>query len=202
MSEFKPEIKTTDDLLVLLSQSGIKLRAEGMKLRYHGPKGAMTRELQRELALRKEEILELLGEGKTLTIRAVPGDRTSPLSFSQERLWFLDQLTPGNIAYNVHGSLGLRGALNKAALERSLQEILRRHEVLRTCFPSKEGGPQQAILPAPSPLLRTMDLSSLSGEEKSRQAAALAREEAETPFDLAAGPLFRVALLCLGPEDH
>ncbi|MFL5539051.1 MAG: condensation domain-containing protein, partial [Longimicrobiaceae bacterium] len=135
---------------------------------------------------------------------AIParGDGPAPLSFSQQRLWFLDRMEPGNAFYNLPSAVRLRGALDEAALERSLSEIVRRHEALRTTFTEADGSPVQVIAPFGAFALPVEELSGLS--EADREAAARRRvgEEAARPFDLSAGPLFRAALLRLGEEDH
>ncbi|HEU4560714.1 MAG TPA: amino acid adenylation domain-containing protein, partial [Longimicrobium sp.] len=125
-----------------------------------------------------------------------------PLSFAQERLWFIDRLEPGSAVYNISVAWRLGGALDVAALERSLGEIVRRHETLRTVFAEVDSSPVQVIAPFVSFSLPAEDLSARG--EGDREAAVRRRvgEEAQRPFDLSAGPLFRAALLRLGAEDH
>ncbi|MDB4951182.1 MAG: tycC3, partial [Gemmatimonadetes bacterium] len=125
-----------------------------------------------------------------------------PLSFAQERLWFLDRLQPGGSAYNLPAALRLRGPLDERALERSLAELVRRHESLRTTFGSEGGEPVQVIHPPREWVLVVEDLSTLPAGEREREAGRHARVEAERPFDLAAGPLFRARLLRLGDGEH
>ena len=125
-----------------------------------------------------------------------------PLSFAQQRLWFLDQLVPDNIAYNVAGALRFGGGLNVAALEQSISEVTRRHEAFRTTFPDVGGNPIQVIAPFRHLALPLVDLSSLADEDREAQAVRLASAEAQRPFDLQSGPLLRVKLLRLGVEDH
>ena len=136
------------------------------------------------------------------TAPLVPRPRTGelPLSFAQERLWFLDRLQPGSAAYNIAGAVRLAGRLSVAALAAALAAIVERHEALRTTFRAGTGGPVQAIAPAaaaalPLPLV---DLAGLPSSEPSR----LASEEAARPFDLASGPLLRATLLRLAAEEH
>jgi amino acid adenylation domain-containing protein len=126
-----------------------------------------------------------------------------PLSFAQQRLWFLDQLEPGSSAYNVPAALRIRGALHVAALERALGDILARHESLRTTFhPAVDRDPVQVIAP-PAPFrLPSDDLSALPAAEREAEARRRASEEVARPFDLARGPLFRARLLRLSPEDR
>ena len=123
-----------------------------------------------------------------------------PTTFAQQRLWFLEQLQPGSISYLVPWSLRISGKLNLPALEQSLNEIVRRHEVLRTTFSWKDGMPVQVIAGALSIPLPVLDLSFLEGPET--QAENLAREEARKPLDLEKGPLVRAKLLRLAPEEH
>ncbi|HEX9935555.1 MAG TPA: amino acid adenylation domain-containing protein, partial [Longimicrobium sp.] len=134
----------------------------------------------------------------------VPAGRTGalPLSFAQERLWFIDRLEPGSAAYNLSVAWRLGGALDEAALERALGEIVRRHEALRTVFGEVDGSPVQIVAPFGGFALPVEDLSGLSEAERGAAARRRAGEEAVLPFDLAAGPLFRAALLRLGEEDH
>jgi hypothetical protein len=134
-------------------------------------------------------------------LRPVPRDGPLPLSFAQQRLWFLDQLEPGSAAYNCPAAVRLEGRLNREALRESLREIVRRHEVLRTSFPTIAGRPVQQIEPATDLMLPVIDVS---GSETDREAEVerLAREEAVRPFDLSRGPLVRVTLLRLKEEEH
>jgi amino acid adenylation domain-containing protein len=127
---------------------------------------------------------------------------TAPLSFAQQRLWFLDQLKPGIAAYNLPLARRLRGALDVAALEKSVTEVLRRHDALRTVFPVRDGQPVQAINPPRPVALPPVDLSGLPEAERQTAASRLALMEAATPFDLSQGPLFRARLLRLSAEDH
>ena len=128
--------------------------------------------------------------------------RTAPLSFGQQRLWFLDQYEPNNILYNIADAIRLHGALNVAALEQSLSEILRRHEALRTTFSIVDDRPVQVINKAADFSLTVFDLRKTSSETREATAAQLAAEEASTPFNLAEGPLLRVKLLRFATDDH
>ena len=125
-----------------------------------------------------------------------------PLSFAQQRLWFLEQFEPGNYAYNMPGAMRLTGRLDAAALERSFNEIVRRHEALRTTFKLKNGEPVQVVSPALTLTLDVQDLSTKAESEREAIAFDLASREAVRPFDLARGPLIRVNLLRLAEEDH
>ncbi|HYR09198.1 MAG TPA: amino acid adenylation domain-containing protein, partial [Longimicrobium sp.] len=125
-----------------------------------------------------------------------------PLSFAQERLWFLDQLQQGSAFYNVPATLRLSGVLDAAALERALGEVVRRHEVLRSTLRERSGAAVQVIAPFSGFVLPVEDLSSLDADERQLEAVRRAADEAVRPFDLAAGPLFRAALLRLADDEH
>lgn len=125
-----------------------------------------------------------------------------PLSFAQQRLWFLDQLTPGLTNYNVPVSMRLTGVLNVAALERSLNAIVQRHEVLRTTFKASDGSPLQVINPAMILSLPLVDLGAVPPAEREAEALRLAQVDAVQPFDLAHGPVIRTTLLRLSETDH
>jgi len=127
---------------------------------------------------------------------------SAPLSFAQERLWFLDQMEPGSPAYNRPADFRLAGRLNAQALELSLSEIVGRHEALRTRIVVERGKPIQVISPARALTLSSVDLREHPVPEREIRAQELATEEAQRPFDLTQGPLIRSTLLRLGEEDH
>jgi amino acid adenylation domain-containing protein len=186
----------------------VELWAEGGKLRYSAPPGVVSPELRAELARHKPELLALLQEANDC-IRinhsshpSRPDTGRFPLSFLQERLWFIDQLSP-NPAYNCYRALRVEGPLNPQALEDTLNEIVRRHEILRTNFPSIDGQPWQ-VVNSPSRLSVTIfDLrgNKLKPKHES-EALRLITEEVERPFDLIRGPLFRASLFRLAEEEH
>ncbi|MEW5929830.1 MAG: amino acid adenylation domain-containing protein, partial [Gemmatimonadota bacterium] len=130
------------------------------------------------------------------------GGGPAPLSFAQQRLWFIHRLEPESPAYNMPFPLRLRGRLDAAALRRALAEIVRRHETLRTTFVAEEGEPVQRVRPAGPVRLPLADLSGLPPERAEAEALRLAREEALRPFDLERGPLLRAALLRLDGAEH
>lgn len=141
-------------------------------------------------------------------IRRAVQDRDSlfgigvPASFAQQRLWFLDQLEPGNPAYHIAMAMAIAGPLNVAILARSLGEILQRHEALRATFRPVDGQPVQVITPTLPISLLVADLRDLPAEEQAAEVKRLIAEEAKRPFDLATGPLFRATLLKLRTGDQ
>ncbi len=131
-------------------------------------------------------------------------DRSAPLpaSFAQQRLWFLDQLEPNQATYNLPVAVRLRGELNHDALARAFDEMARRHESLRTTFRAVDGRPIQVIAPELKIDLPIDDLTHLPGGEREAEALRRLKNEARRPFDLAQGPLVRVALAKLGDAEH
>ncbi|HEV7515064.1 MAG TPA: amino acid adenylation domain-containing protein, partial [Thermoanaerobaculia bacterium] len=135
-------------------------------------------------------------------LRPAPRDRPLPLSFAQQRLWFLAQLVPESPFYNMPAALHLTGPLDVSALARSCNEIVRRHEALRTTFPAVQGVAAQVVAPALAIPLPVVDLRRLGGESRTQEADRIALAEARTPFDLTRGPLLRALLLRTGEQEH
>ena len=124
-----------------------------------------------------------------------------PLSSAQQRLWILDQIDPGNSVYNVTSLMRFQGLLDVDALERTLSEIVRRHESLRTVFVKDEEGPRQHILPAGPIHMVHHDVSDLQGDAREQAAIALATADASASFDLANGPVIRGTLIRLAADE-
>jgi amino acid adenylation domain-containing protein len=135
-------------------------------------------------------------------VEKVPREGDLPLSFAQQRLWFMDQLEPGNAAYNISSAMRLTGEVSAELLAQIFAEVVRRHEVLRTTFAATDGRPVQVIAPELRPDLRRIDLSGLPEPEREPAALRLAVEEARRPFDLQHGPLLRLALVRLEREHQ
>ncbi|MCP4661294.1 MAG: amino acid adenylation domain-containing protein, partial [bacterium] len=132
----------------------------------------------------------------------VPRDGAVPLSFGQQRLWFLDQLEPGNPTYNLPMAVRLSGPLHRAAFEASIGAIVRRHEALRTSFRTAGGDPVQVIAPALAVGLPVVDLGALPAHRREPEIRRRYAEEAGRPFDLTRAPLLRLTLLGLDTEQH
>ena len=142
---------------------------------------------------------------RLLQISRADRDAPLPLSYAQERVWFLDQLAPGSIAYNFQFTVRWRGPLAPGALRRALLEVVRRHEVLRTSFPAAAGRPRQQIhaaWPAGRVALPVVDLSVFAGGEAERIAESWVRAAIRRGFDVTRVPLVRWLLLRLAPQDH
>ncbi len=149
------------------------------------------------------EEAQRVGEGlEAPTIGRASRDQEIPLSFAQQRLWFLDQLEPNSAFYNIPAAVRLTGELDEEALERTFGEIVRRHEVLRTRIGTIEGRPVQ-VISEPEPFkIEVEDISQKDEEEGEREAERIAVEESQKPFDLAAGPMIRVRLIRTGQQEH
>jgi len=160
------------------------------------------------LSLEKRALLELRLKEKLQKADTLPhpirheARSTAPLSFTQQRFWFLEQLEPVHPLYNEWTAVLLRGALDHAVLEQSLQELVRRHAALRTTFVARAGEPQQVIAPALAVPLHRIDLQMLPAPTRQAEAERLASAETQCPFDLARGPLFRVTLFQLAAQEH
>jgi amino acid adenylation domain-containing protein len=154
----------------------------------------VEKDLARKLTLEKHEALT--------KITPAPRDKELTLSFAQQRLWFLDQMDPGNPQYNIPGAIRLKGSGNIPVLEQSLNKIIERHETLRTIFTSSEDGKaSQKILPKLSIKLDRIDLSKLPEDKKEKETLSLANKEARKPFNLATGPLIRAQLVQLSQDE-
>jgi len=195
------------EFLAELRRSDVRCWAEGERLRVSAPAGALSEALQAEIARRKPEILAWLAEAASPETPSRPrlrrrDSRTAPLSFAQERVWFLQQLEPQSVAYNLQTRLDLPAPFDPASLERALGEVVRRHEILRTTFALEGGSPVQ-VVGDPAPVVPgLLDLSAIAGEDRQTAAAQARSREARRPFDLERGPLFRPFLLRLGPAEH
>ncbi|MEG4288204.1 amino acid adenylation domain-containing protein [Microcoleus sp. C2C3] len=132
----------------------------------------------------------------------VPRDEHLPLCFSQERLWFLYQLQSDRSIYNVSFAFRVQGLLNISALEHSLNEIIRRHEALRTTFLASKNKPVQVIAPSLNLTLPVVDLQELCEREQETQVLLLVKNEVQQPFDLEQGSLLRSSLVQLGKNEH
>ncbi|MEQ8997824.1 MAG: amino acid adenylation domain-containing protein [Coleofasciculus sp. B1-GNL1-01] len=134
--------------------------------------------------------------------KATTATNIHPLSFAQQRLWVIDQLEPGNPAYNISFAIRLEGSLKVTLLERSLNEIVRRHEILRTTFSIVNGQPVQIIAPSLRVILSVVDYQELPELERESEAQRVATQESQQPFDLTHGPLLRAKLVRLGQQKY
>jgi amino acid adenylation domain-containing protein len=196
------------EFLAYLRQLDIQVWLEGANLRCSAPEGALTPELRAAIAQRKSELLHWFQQAHASTYQAAPElkpisrDQALPLSFAQQRLWFLDQLVPENPFYNMPSAVRLSGSLHLRALEQAFAEMVQRHETLRTRFAKVDGQPTQMItptLPLPIPVI---DLQALTPSAQELAIQQIATEEAHCPFDLTISPLLRVKLLQLEATEY
>jgi len=190
------------ELLKQLRALGVQLNLEGDVLRLNAPKGALTPELQQQLKASKPEILTLLramqqngSNGGTAPIVRAERRELMPLSYAQQRLWFLNQMQPESGAYGLLYLFRIKGDLNEEALEQSLKRIVLRHEALRTNFVQREGSPFTVIRDGMNWRLEKQILNRNEGESLESAASRFALDVIDDPFQLETGPLFRAYLL-------
>ncbi|HEU4322800.1 MAG TPA: amino acid adenylation domain-containing protein [Roseiflexaceae bacterium] len=159
-------------------------------------RGPSIAELARELASQRAS------RATAPAPRRAPREGPQPLSFSQQRLWFLEQLQPGLPLHHIPVAVRLEGPLDLPALERSFTELVRRHDSLRTAVSAVDGQPRQVIAPSGTLPLTLTDLTVLGPELRESEARRLCDEEARRPFDLERGPLARALLLRIAEQEH
>lgn len=197
------------DLMAELRKRDIQLRVDGAKLRVQAPEGSLTPDLLDALKQRKLDVIAFLKRA-TLPDHAVEGTaiepvsrgQNLPLSWSQQRLWFLNQFERDSAAYNIPSFVLLKGDLDVAAFERCLREIVRRHEVLRTTIVSVNGEPSQVVSPSANISVPVINLEGLPEKEIEEKVHSIVAKESQYIFDLSKGPLLRATLLRAGESDH
>jgi amino acid adenylation domain-containing protein len=196
------------EFLAELSQRGISVWAEGDQLHYRAARDALTPALREELQQRKASILAFLRPASSQPANTPPPllpakrEGAIPLSFAQERLWFLQQLEPESYAYVEPHAMRLVGPVQVEALEKSLNHIVQRHENLRTTFTSIQGVPRQVIVAALLVPLPIIDLTALPAGEQEAEMLRLFAESGRVIFDLSRGPLLCFSLLRLATDEH
>ncbi|WP_052672410.1 non-ribosomal peptide synthetase [Aliterella atlantica] len=194
---------TAAEFLNYLHELDIQIYLEGERLRCNAPEGIITPQLSTQIAKYKPELVNILSsQVKKSQIVPVGRDRYLPLSFAQQRLWFLEQLVPNNPFYNVPAAISLQGNLDYLALQRAFDAIVQRHEALRTNFLKVNGQPTQIIAANVKVPLPIVDLQHLPATERQLAAAQIATEEARRSFNLATDLLLRVKLLQLSETQY
>ncbi|HEX7154384.1 MAG TPA: amino acid adenylation domain-containing protein [Thermoanaerobaculia bacterium] len=191
------------DVLKRAQSEGVELYLDGEQLKFRMKQGRLSPELKADLVANKASIISLLREQALAVdsdIPVVPREQALQCSFAQQRLWFVDQLEGGSAQYNIPAAMRLKGRLDVAALQRAVDTIIERHEILRTVYRAEEGEAVQVIHAKRSLAIRHVDLTAAADREE--QVQTFAREEAEAGFDLAADLMLRVALLQLADEEH
>ncbi|MEO0537757.1 MAG: condensation domain-containing protein, partial [Cyanobacteria bacterium P01_A01_bin.123] len=201
-------MKPVNELLSYFQSLDVRLWVDGAQLHYSAPQGTLTPTLKSQLIERKSEIIEFLQRGSTdsssdaKSILPISRDIELPLSFAQQRLWFLQQLEPDNPFYNENFVIRLTGVLNVAALEQSLKFIVQRHESLRTAFKAVGEQTIQVIAPELFIDLLLINLQNFPETTKEAELQRLATEQLQNPFDLAQDSLVRWMLLKLCDHEH
>jgi amino acid adenylation domain-containing protein len=195
-------MKSIHDFLADLQNFGIHLWAEGDRLRYRASDGALTPDLRTELAARKAEILKALNQSNPKRIQSVPRDRALPLSLGQQRLWLVNQFDKRSNIYNESLALKIEGQLQFLVLEQVVQEIICRHEILRTTFSVENDLPVQIIHPPQCFPLPIIDLRALPHEKKWNEVDRLVNEQDQLAFDLENDALLRLTLVRLEDKCH
>lgn len=197
---------TIKELLISLNACGIQIYLDEGKLKTKSQPGAITEEIAKTIRERKDELISLLSSAAPQTQAApllpVADTDRGTLSFAQQRLWFLDQFGNGSAHYNMPAVLRLTGVLNRQALQATLDEIVRRHEVLRTTYRKTSTGGVQQVAPPPSVAVSFVDLSGARDDEQQARIDALMGQEVSTPFDLAQDLMIRVSLAQLSADSY
>ena len=205
-------MKPINEFLSELLDLGIDLWVEGDRLRYKAPEGTLTSALRAEISERKEEIIKdlkqdnlnsnIASQSSSQSIVPISRDRDLPLSFGQQRLWFVNQLDKNSTVYNESLSLKIEGVLQIEPLERALQEIWIRHEVLRTTFSIVNGSPVQIINPSQNLPLQVIDLQALDKQAQWAEVERLANQQDQSIFNLECDRLLRLTLIKLAENCH
>ncbi|NEP33691.1 amino acid adenylation domain-containing protein [Moorena sp. SIO3B2] len=198
----------TVEFVSYLQNLGVKLWIDKDRLGYRSPKGVMTAELKRNLVERKTEILEFLlevektQESVASSIQRISREQVIPLSFAQQRLWFIEKMGLSSNAYNMPLILHLVGKLDYIALEKSINQIIARHETLRTTFSEINGTPGQIIKSYFELELPIIDLTGLTPSQQTTKLQQLLQQENEQIFNLEVDPPIRAQLFQLGTTEN
>jgi amino acid adenylation domain-containing protein len=183
-------------LLAQLESLGVRVTADGERLRVSAATGQLTDDLKASIAQAKPQLLALLAQ------RNSEHAGEFPVSFAQRRLWFLDQLEPGNSAYHLGAAHRICASIDVQAMTDAVNDVVRHQSALRTVIGQVDSEPVQMVRPFQALPVPLHDLSLLPPDQREAEQRRLTHEEAARPFDLARGPLFRAALLRLADDDH
>jgi fengycin family lipopeptide synthetase B len=201
-------MRSSLDLLTQLRELGVRIRADGDRLRLNAPPDAITPELRSQIAEMKHQLLELFRQADQRyalepdRIPRLPNHGKVPLSYTQQRLWAMDRLGSKSTAYVTHVPVRIEGPLNAEAWRQSLAEVIRRHEILRSTIQEMDGEPHQFVRFAHLEEMPLVDLRHLSAVERSTQVQRLMTANTKFPFDLTRGPLVRLKLLWLEERKY
>ena len=198
-----PDLGTTQ-LLKELRELGVRFRVADGELKISAPQGVITPELREQIVAAKSELIELVSisdqpaAAAEVSIPAADRSQPVPLSFAQQRMWFLEEFEGGTSIYNIPWAMRIRGDLNLDALQKAVDCLAARHEIMRTCFVAEDGEPRQEIRPNLELQVEAVEMQAAADQQILEALEAWSRE----PFDLRTGPLFRVRVITRGPNDH
>ncbi len=201
-------LKNVEDIIDKLRDLGLTLKIEKGMLKIVGPKSVLNNDLHDQIVKNKKDIIKFFDEAKSASTNVQKLDQQLthsnrvPLSFAQERIWFLDQLFPENPFYNIPLNLHLKGVIDIWALRETLMEIMRRHESLRTRFTVIDEEPVQIIEDEIPTFPSLVDLRNLTETDKKNEAERIVLEESILPFDLRKDLMLRAKLLFMDKEDY
>ena len=192
------------ELLADLALRDVRLTLDGEKLKVNAPVGALDDALKVRLSQAKAEVIAALRAPAAHShgLRRVPRVAPLPISYAQQRLWFLDRMQPGNSHYNISLSLRLSGLLDVAALSAAIDQLPQRHEALRLRIRDVDGNPSAELMESVGSVVRFVVLTEGTPAERLVEARQLALRHAVLPYDLAVGPLVTALLIQLAPDDH
>ena len=190
------------DLLILLDERDIRVCVEGGRLRFNAPKGAMTADFTEALKACKADLLAHLDRNRRRPLRPASREEPMPLSYEEERLCILNRLYGPSGTYNVSFYEWVPLPINLRVLRDAMRFLQQRHESLRTTYKQVNGQPTRHIAPVPTADPLGIDLTVLDSAMAWKEMQRVATEEAARPFDLEAGPLWRIALLRLSHNGH
>ena len=196
-------------LLQELRSARVILSIEGDQLRVRAPSGTLTDTLKDRLRTHRDALVQHLksaGAATDVAPATTPPQRARegifPLSFAQQRLWFLERVNTGSNAYVIGGAVRILGAFDPDLLFESCRELVRRHEGLRTRFGEKAGEPFAEVLKELPPALDLVEVAGVAEQDRMARAKMLVSEKMGESFDLHAGPLFAVTIYRFAPDDH
>ena len=187
-----------------LASRDVRVSLDGEKLKVNAPVGALDDALKSRMAQAKTELIAALRRPAVARsgLRRIPHAAVLPISYAQQRLWFLDQMEPGNAHYNIAIPIHITGPLNADAMVRAVEALLQRHEVLRTRITEVDGNPRAQLMDSARGTVRLADISHLPAESRLREAKRLAMLHGQVPFDLAVGPMMQSLLVRISDTEH
>jgi Condensation domain/TubC N-terminal docking domain len=199
---------TTSELLLIAARAGITFRLDGDRLAYRAPKGTMTAELRAEIIAHKADLIAMLqrdlvdAAGPVAHRHLAEEEAEGPLASGQERLWLIERRGGPSSLHNIHFRLLWKGPLDQEILALSVRDVAARHAIIRTTFTDFEGIPRAIVSPDDPVDLTYLDLRDQTPQARAAAAGSFALDHQRTPFDLARGPLMRIAAITFAQDEH